>query len=268
MQEHEEQSAGTEKVGLASIMRRKGAAKSGRGRVVSGGRIAPPDPGKPFFERMVTGSGSEAKGLRESDPNYARALLESVAANLQAGRKYLERQEGCLAEMGGKLSETAALLTASRSPHAGQASLNDLQTRFEKAREDVRDISARTHDQVALFSVEQAPPVVVAVPAAGEWEGLALDRANLGTPGMIAVDTGKIHGDGPGMTLDEGSVRRALADWRKLCQVNRMQWGMITERLHRIKTRRISLDEGETWTAPPSPEAIGQSGLRRPHQFN
>ena len=268
MQEPDNQSAGGGNASLTATIRRKNAAQSSKGRVVVGGRIAPPDPDKPFFERMVTGSKPQSRELRESDPNYARAMLESVAANLQAGRKYLERQEGSLAEMGGKLSEAAALLTASRSPHATPASLKDLQSRFEKNRDDVRDISSRAHDKVALFSVEQSPPVVVAVPAAGEWEGLALDRANLGTPGMVAVDTGKIHGDGPGLILDEGSVRRALADWRKLCQVNRMQWGMLTERLHRINTRRISLDEGEPWSAPPSPEANGQSGLRRPHQFN
>ena len=268
MQEAEQKSAEVGKGGLASAISRKQAAKASGSRIVAGGRIAPPDPEKPFFERMVTGTETEAASLRGSDPNYARALLESVTANLQAGRKYLKKQEACLAEMGGNLSETAALLTARRSPHATPDSLRDLQARFERVRSELRRISAETHDRVAVFSVEQAPPVVVAVPAAGEWEGLALDRGNLGTPGMIAVDTGKIHGDGPGVTLDEGSVRRALADWRKLCQANRMQWGMLTERLHRLKARRIALDEGEPWTAPPAPESNGQGGLRRPHQFN
>jgi hypothetical protein len=109
---------------------------------------------------------------------------------------------------------------------------------------------------------------VIAAPAAGKWEGLAVDRANIGTPGMIAVETGKIHGPNPGLFLDEGSVQRALSDWRKLCLNNRMQWGMLTERLHRIKKRADSVDRDYSWTVPPSPESLSEDGLRRPHRDN
>ena len=125
-----------------------------------------------------------------------------------------------------------------------------------------------THDHAALYSVEKTPPVVVAVPTAGEWEGLALDRVNIGTPGMIAIETGKVHGNGPGLRLDEGSVRRALEDWRKLCLSNRLQWGLLTERLHRIDRRQRSVAMGEPWRVPPSPESTGNNGVRRPHQSN
>ena len=135
-------------------------------------------------------------------------------------------------------------------------------------RNDIREISMETYGQAALFAVEETSPVVVAVPAAGEWEGLALDRANLGTPGMIAIETGKIHGHAPGLCLDEGSVRRALDDWRRLCLSNRLQWGLLTERLHRIKRRQRMVAMGESWSVPPSPESMGNDGVRRPHLSN
>ena len=248
---------------------KKAAARTARTRVVTGGNITLPDPEKPFLERMVTGTRptSQISSL-EADSGYAEAVLSSVAVNIEAGVRYLECQEGTLAKIGGKLSEIAALLTASRSPLAAEPGLRDLQVRFEVARNDIREISMETYGQAALFAVEETSPVVVAVPAAGEWEGLALDRANLGTPGMIAIETGKIHGHAPGLCLDEGSVRRALDDWRRLCLSNRLQWGLLTERLHRIKRRQRMVAMGESWSVPPSPESMGNDGVRRPHLSN
>ena len=45
-------------------------------------------------------------------------------------------------------------------------------------------------------------PVTIAVPCLGEWEGLSIDRADLGQPGIKTTLNGKIHGDGPGFFLD------------------------------------------------------------------
>ena len=251
-----------------AAMIRRARAKTAPARVVSGGAINLPDSRKPFLERMVTGSSKTNERLRESDPGYAQAVLASVAVNIEAGVRYLETQEGALAKIGGNLSEVAALVTASRSPHAGEESKGDMQVRFEEARGEIRDTAVATHGRAALFSVGEAPPVVVTVPASGEWEGLALDRANLGTPGMVSIETGKIHGPSPGLYLDEGSIRRALDDWKKLCITNRLQWGMLVERLHRIDRRQKSIAMGESWTVPPSPEELGHDGIRRPHQSN
>ena len=259
-------SSGTSMTKVA--LRKKAAARPARARVVTGGDITLPDAEKPFLERMVTGPQREGQSLRESDPGYAQAVLCSVAVNIEAGVRYLEHQEGALAKLGGKLSEVAALTTSCRSPHASEPALNDMQVRFEDTRDEIRDISASTYGGAALFAVGETPPVVVTVPASGEWEGLALDRANVGTPGMIAIETGKVHGNGPGLCLDEGSVRRALEDWRKLCLSNRLQWGLLTERLHRIDRRQRSVAMGEPWPVPPSPESTGNNGVRRPHQSN
>jgi len=251
-----------------AAMLRKAQAKPTPARVVSGGAISLPDSEKPFLERMVTGSCEKTERLRESDPGYAHAVLASVAVNIEAGVRYLECQESALAKIGGNLSEVAALVTATRSPHADEASRGDMQVRFEEARGEIRETSVTTHGRAALFSIGEAPPVVVTVPSSGEWEGLALDRANLGTPGMISIETGKIHGSSPGLHLDEGSIRRALDDWRKLCITNRLQWGMLVERLHRIDRRQRSIAMGEPWSVPPSPEELGHDGIRRPHQSN
>ena len=254
---------------LSEIARRKDIeARSVKARVVAGGSIASHDPGKPFIERMILGGSSQALPARTDEANYAKAVLDSVAVNLSAGVEYVEAQEAALAGMGGNLSEIAAVLTASRAPAATEPVKRDLQVRFDHARSEIREKALETHNDAALFSEGTSPPVVIAAPAAGKWEGLAVDRANIGTPGMIAVETGKIHGSNPGLFLDEGSVQRALSDWRKLCLNNRMQWGMLTERLHRIKERSDSIDTGQSWVVPPSPESLSEDGLRRPHRDN
>ncbi len=159
-------------------------------------------------------------------------------------------------------------MTDSRARHATETALNALQVRFEAAREEIKKESMATYDHVALYCVAKSPPVVVAVPSAGEWEGLALDRVNIGTPGMIAIETGKICGDSPGLCLDEGSVKRALNDWRKACVSNRLQWGLLVERLHRVSRRMISLESGKTWSPPKDPESLSQDGIRKPHRSN
>lgn len=254
---------------LVSVARQKSnAARTARTKVVVGGKITVPDPTLPFIERMVTGKSAESFQSRKPDTAYSKAVLSSVATNIEAGVRYLESQENSLSEMGGKLSEIAALLTASRSQYATEPALNDLQVRFEEAREGIKVESMATHDHAALYSVEKTPPVVVAVPAAGEWEGLALDRVNIGTPGMIAIETGKVYGNSTGLCLDEGSVKRALDDWRNACVANRLQWGLLVERLHRVSSRMISLESGKTWSLPKDPESLRHDGIRKPHLSN
>ena len=254
---------------LTEIARRKDLeARTVKARVVAGGSIGSHDPGTPFLERMILGGDIQSFPARNDEKTYAKAVLDSVAVNVKAGVDYIEAQEVSLAGIGGKLSEIAAVLTASRAPVVTEPEKRDLQVRFEHARNEIREKALETHSDAALFSEGASPPVVVAVPAAGKWEGLAIDRANIGTPGMIAVETGKIHGPNPGLFLDEGSVQRALSDWRKLCLNNRMQWGMLTERLHRIEDRLDSIETDHSWTVPPSPESLAEDGLRRPHRNN
>ena len=254
---------------LSEVTRRKDTeARAVKARVVAGGSIAAHDPGKPFIERMILGGSSQSLPARTDEAEYAKAVLDSVAVNLSAGVEYVEAQEAALAGMGGNLSEIAAVLTASRAPTTTEPEKRDLQVRFEHARSEIREKALETHNDAALFSEGTSPPVVIAVPAVGKWEGLAVDRANLGTPGMIAIETGKVHGSAPGLFLDEGSVQRALKDWRKLCLSNRMQWGMLTERLHRIKKRSDSMETDDSWTVPLSPESLSEDGLRRPHRDN
>ena len=254
---------------LVGVARQKSnAARTARTKVVVGGKITVPDPTLPFIERMVTGKSAENFQSRKPESAYSKAVLSSVAINIEAGVRYLESQENSLSETGGKLSEIAALLTASRSPHTTEPALNDLQVRFETARDGIKQESMATHDYAALYSVEKSPPVVVAVPSSGEWEGLALDRVNLGTPGMITIETGKICGNSSGLCLDEGSVKRALSDWRNACVANRLQWGLLVERLHRVSNRMLSLESGKTWSLPKNPESLGFDGIRKPHLGN
>ena len=254
---------------LVSVARQKSnAARTARAKVVVGGKITVPDPTLPFIERMVTGKSAENFQSIKPESAYSKAVLSSVATNIEAGVRYLESQENSLSGMGGKLSEIAALLTASRSQHATEPARNDLQVRFEAARNEIKEESMATHDYAALYSVEKSPPVVVAVPSPGEWEGLALDRVNLGTPGMIAIETGKIYGNSTGLCLDEGSVKRALNDWRNACVANRLQWGLLVERLHRVSSRMISLESGKTWSLPKDPESLRHDGIRKPHLSN
>ena len=49
----------------------------------------------------------------------------------------------------------------------------------------------KTFDHTALFSMGPAKPITVAVPTRTKWEGLSIDRCNLSTPGLRALDAGK-----------------------------------------------------------------------------
>ena len=66
----------------------------------------------------------------------------------------------------------------------------------------------------------------------------SIDRADLGQPGIHSVMNGKVYGDGSGHYLDHDSIRRAFSEWRSLCTQNRMNWGMLMDRLHGISRVR------------------------------
>ena len=197
---------------LTEIAQRKNLeAQATKARVVAGGSIGSHDPGKPFLERMILGQSDDSFPQRTDEARYARAVLDSVAVNVEAGVGYLEDQENSLAEIGGKLSEIAAILTASRSSYATESALGDFQVRFEQIRHGIREEALRTHEQAALFSEGTSPPVVVAVPTCGKWEGLA--RAY---PAMLSFN-GDLPGpgwlsQGLGLTLGSG---KTLREWMK-----------------------------------------------------
>ena len=74
-------------------------------KVVAGGRIIRIDSSKPYLERMVTGHDSNANSsLAKENKSKDLAALETITANLNAGIKFVDRQETSLAKIGGKLS--------------------------------------------------------------------------------------------------------------------------------------------------------------------
>ena len=85
--------------------------------------------------------------------------------------------------------------------------------RFESARDVIRKAAIETFDNSALFSFGQAKPVTIAVPSNGQWEGLSVDRANLGQPGLITIDKGKVHGPSEDYMLDPGTIKRAFCQF-------------------------------------------------------
>ena len=238
-------------------------------RVVAGGRIIRIDSKKPYLERMVTGDELN-HGVKSPNATKCKeiALLETITANLNAGIKFVDTQEISLAKMGGKLSEIALTLNKAKSPTATVQERFKLQIIFEKAKNALFQESISTFDHSALFSDGPSKPVIVAVPTGGEWEGLSIERADLGQPGIRSVMKGKVYGDGPGLHLDHDSIRRAFSEWRSLCNQNRLNWGMLVDRLHGISRMRRKIHHGDDWKIPEFP-ADPQSGpLRRPHRNN
>ena len=70
----------------------------------------------------------------------------------------------------------------------------------------------------------------------------------------MTVDQGKVYGPGPGYTLDTGSVKRAFAEWRNLCINNRMQWGLLMDRLHGANRSLRNVLDGKSWSIPETPD--------------
>ena len=149
----------------------------------------------------------------------------------------VDKQETCLAKIGGRLSDMALSLNKARDPNLSHDSKKDAQKNFESARDSIRKTALETYDNTALFSNGPAKPVTIAVPSGSQWEGLSVDRANLAQSGLIIMDKGKVYGDGEGYTIDPGSVKRAFDEWRKMCVSNRMQSSLLTHRLHGVKQK-------------------------------
>ncbi len=75
---------------LVSVARQKSnAAKTARTKVIVGGKITSPDPTLPFIERMVTGKSAENFQSRKPEAAYSKAVLSSVATNIEAGVRFL-----------------------------------------------------------------------------------------------------------------------------------------------------------------------------------
>ena len=240
--------------------------QQGFAKVVAGGRIIRIDSGKPYLERMVTGSVSTVDHAISTSKETA--VLDSVKANLEAGIQLVDAQETSLAKIGGKLSELALYLNNSRHPEANEKERASLQVRFKSSQDAIFKESLSSFDQTALFSNGPSKPVTIAVPTHGEWEGLSVDRSDLGQAGLKSSMSGKIYGDGPGMFLDHDTIKRAFTEWRTLCTQNRMSWGMLVDRLHGISSLKEKVLNGGAWKVPKFPSDPKLGPLRRPHRNN
>jgi len=234
----------------------------GFAKVVAGGRIVRLRREAPFFERLVTGEASPTPTAVKS-----QAILESVASNLEAGIKMVDKQETCLAKIGGRLSDMALSLNKARDPNLSPESKEEAQTKYEDARDAIRQTALEAYDNTALFSNGPSKPITIAVPSGINWEGLSIDRTNLAQPGMIILDKGKVYGKGDGYTVDPGSIKRAFDEWRQMCVNNRMQSSLLSHRLHGVKQKLRDLIQGIHWNAPLEPTSAS-GPLRRPHLQN
>jgi len=242
--------------------------KGGFAKVIAGGRIVRPDPTKSEVERMVTGSNFQNPEINKTKSAHAKAVLESVTANLEAGIGLVDRQETALAKIGGKLSEIALILNQSKSPKATQVDRIKYQQKFVYSRDQIRKLSTETHDQTALFSNGPAKPITIAVPSIDSWEGLSIDRADLGKPGIQTVDRGKVFGDSPGLFLDAGSIKKAFSEWRSLCINNRLQWGLLVDRLHCMNRSFEKFRKVKKWHIPLFSSKPQFGPLSRPNRNN
>jgi hypothetical protein len=237
---------------------------TGLAKVLAGGRVVNMRKEKPFADRMLSDGLSN---YRPTDASICleHVILESVATNLEAGVKLLDKQEFTLAKMGGRLSEMALSLNLARQK---LEPVDIAQKSFEQSLEKFRVLTKETFDHTALFSTGPAKPVTVAVPARTHWEGLSIDRCNLSSPGFRAVDIGKVSPDAEGLLLDPESFSIAFQEWRIMCAVNRMQWHLIYSRWRSIVSTLKYLLGGRRWTPPPFPDDCLEGPLKRPHLDN
>jgi len=242
--------------------------KNGFAKVVAGGRIIRIDSQKPYLERMVTGTSSPGETVTQKTKSKELALLESITANLDAGIKFVDQQETSLAKIGGKLSEMALCLNKAKCPDSDHTERTELQEKFSQAKDAIFKESISSFDHSALFSNGPSKPLTIAVPNHGEWEGLSIERSDLGQTGLKTVMGGKVYGDGPGFHLDHGAIKRAFSEWRTLCTSNRLSWGMLVDRLHGISSLHQKILDGTPWRIPEFNSNPGYGPLRRPHRNN
>lgn len=238
--------------------------QNGFPKVVAGGRIIRIDSAKPYLQRMVTGDGDNSALVKSKE----QAVIESIKANLEAGVRLVDVQETSLAKVGGKLSEMALCLNRSKAPEAESSLRQKMQEQFSIAKKALFKESLNSFDQTALFSNGPAKPVTIAVPTGSEWEGLSIDRADIGQPGLKTVMNGKVYGDSPGVFLDHETIRRAFSEWRSLCTQNRLNWVLLVDRLHGISLLQEKMLSGVPWQLPEFPSDPGSGPLRRPHRNN
>ena len=233
-------------------------------KVVAGGRIVRPDHKTPYLERMVTGKRTPPPDTTSEQ----QAILDSVSSNLEAGIKLVDVQETALAKIGGKLADISLALTQCKTPGATLTLKIQAQDKLSRAKSIIGKISETSHDNTALFSNGPAKCITVAVPAKVHWEGISIDRANISQPGLIVVQNGKVHGDSEGYFLDSGSIKRAFNEWRSLCINNRMQWGLLMDRLHGVHRKLAQIKNGLAWEIPNFPSDPKSGPLRRPNRNN
>lgn len=239
---------------------------AGFAKVLTGGRVVALNNSKPFADRMLADGASKFVQPGASPHTSAeQMILESVATNLEAGVKLLDKQELVLAQVGGRLSEMALALNQARSAtnHALPA-----QQSFENARGKFQELCKTTFDHTALFSNGPSKPITVAVPCGNCWEGLSIDRCDIRTPGLQAIGRGKVSPSAEGLLLDPGTISQAFSEWRTMCVSNRMQWGLISEHWQRIVVTLKYFLGGRKWTPPPFPDDAKPGPLRRPHLQN
>jgi hypothetical protein len=239
---------------------------AGFAKVLVGGRVVGLNKNKPFGDRMLAEGISQISENRTPElPAIEHEILESVATNLEAGVKLLDKQEYSLAKMGGRLSEMALCLNQARS---GVEHHKIAQEKFEESRFILRSLVKETFDHTALFSIGPAKPITVAVPTRSRWEGLSIDRANIQSPAFLAIDGGKVSPNADGLLLDPQTFSQAFKEWRILCASNRLQWYLVYQRWQWIVSTLKHFLGGRRWTAPPFPDDSGSSQLRRPHLDN
>ena len=239
---------------------------AGFAKVLAGGRVVGLNKDKPFADRMLAeGVACHIQTAGLDDPKVEQIILESVATNLEAGVKLLDKQEVALARMGSRLSEMALSLNRAR---ADLSQSSDAQSKFEKSRHQLQMIARETFDHTALFSMGESPPITIAIPEGKVWEGLSIDRCNLRTPGFDTLNAGKVSPAAKGLLLDPQTFTLVFQEWRHLCAGNRLQWHLVYNRWQRIVSTLKYFLGGRRWTPPPLPDEAKLGGLRRPHINN
>lgn len=239
---------------------------AGFAKVLAGGRVVGINHDKRFADRMIHDGVTRSRSTDGPvDRPVEQVILESVATNLEAGLKLLDKQELSLAQIGGKLSEMALCLNqVRRQPQHAESA----QARFEETRNRFRALTRETFDHTAVFSMGPAQPISVTVPSRMHWEELRIDRCNLKQPGLQSIEAGKVSPDAEGLLLDPESFKRAFSEWRALCASNRLQWFCLSDRLRGILRTLKHFLGGRRWAPPPFPDDPDGSPLRSPHSGN
>ncbi len=213
---------------------------------------------------MVTGT----ETTQTPQTTRETAILESVAANIEAGVRIVDQQEIGLAKIGGKLADVSLSLNKCSSPSSSLSIRERAQEDLEFAKSRILEIAQSVYANTSLFSNGPSKPITIAVPNRGEWEGIDLTRPDLGLPGMKTVLNGKVHGDSKAFFLDSPSIRRAFDEWRTHCIENRLLWGNLMDRLRGVHRKLSELRDGGSWTLPFFPTNPQNGPLRRPNRNN